>query len=259
MSNVAEGLDTEIRDGVLILTLNRSEVRNALDGVTSHAVDRVLNEAIDDASVGAVVLTGAGDHAFCAGMDLKSAARSGVKVMVADRGFCGLTERGFYPKPLIAAVNGAAFAGGFELVLACDLVVAADTARFALSEIKRGMAPGSGLVELARRLPRVIALELLLTGVAIDAERAAVLGLVNRVVPRARVVDEAVALAAELIQHAPLPLRHIKRMVDEVPTLPLDGVYRRLYESAKEYTRSEDMREGLAAFAEGRPPVWRGR
>src|SRR5246127_5319846 len=187
------------RDGhVEILTLNRPEQRNALSPTLLEELSAALADIKRDAGVRAVVLTGAGNRAFCAGMDLKAfAAGGGVRDMAATAEFTEFT-RGKHAKPVVAAVNGAAVAGGFELVMACDLVVAAEHARFGLPEVKRGLfaaGGGGGGVPLPARVPLAVALELGLTGDPIDAERAYQLGLVNRVVPDSEVLTVALDLA----------------------------------------------------------------
>src|SRR5438093_10050470 len=194
-------VDREMRGQVLVVTLNRPERRNALDMATIRGIGEAFTEAEHDDAVRAVVLAGAGDRAFCAGMDLKDfaeAAGGGDDAAASDEpGVDALLFR-FFPKPVVAAVNGAAVAGGFELVLACDVVVAAEHATFGLPEVKRGLVPGGGGTRLSNRLPFAIALELGLTGDTIDASRAAALGLVNYVVPGPEVLDAAIALAERI-------------------------------------------------------------
>ena len=183
MSDASEAAQTadepvvrERHGHVEIVRLNRERARNAIDGATTRAMGAIFDELTDDPEVWVVVLTGTGDRAFCAGMDLKAFASGEMgEILTARGGFAGIASRKF-PKPLIAAVNGVALAGGFEIVLACDLVVAADHALFGIPEVKRGLAAaGGGLIRLARRVPQAIALELALTGESIDAQRALVL------------------------------------------------------------------------------------
>ena len=172
---------------VEILTINRPEARNAINGAVSKAMAAHMDELAEDPECWVVVVTGGGDKAFSAGMDLKAfSSGEGGDIMGASGGFAGLTQRDF-PKPLIAAVNGSALAGGFEIMLSCDLVVAADHATFGIPEAKRGLIAGAGgLIRMPKRLPMAVALELAMTGDPIDAERAYALGLVNRVVPADR-------------------------------------------------------------------------
>ena len=207
-----------------------------------------------------MVLTGAGDVAFSAGMDLKAFVVDGVRAVYrSDRGFAGLTQRRF-AKPLVAAVNGAALAGGLELVLACDLVVAAEHATFGIPEVKRGLMAGAGgVIRLPRRIPLATALEMGLTGEPIPASRAWQLGLVNRVVPGPRVLDEAVALAASIGANAPLAVAATKQLMREVLDLTEDQAWVRNDEIGRVPNLSEDAREGARAFAEKRRPVWKGR
>ena len=168
-----------------ILTINRPEARNAVNGAVSKAFTEAFDELENDDDCNVVIVTGAGDKAFCAGMDLKAfAAGEAGEIMGARGGFGGIAQRDF-PKPLIAAVNGSALAGGCEIMLSCDLVVAAEGATFGIPEVKRGlMAAAGGLIRLPKRIPPAIALELALTGDPIDARRALAIGLVNRVVAR---------------------------------------------------------------------------
>src|SRR3954447_3402810 len=175
-------VEVDRRGAVTIVTINRPERRNALDPATMSGIGRALSDAETDDTVRAVVLTGAGEKAFCAGMDLKAFAEGGITPETLPKpGLDVLVER-VYPKPVIAAVNGPALAGGFEIVLACDLVVAAEHATFGIPEVKRGLVAAGGATRLPRRIPLALALELGLTGEPVDAARAMALGLVNRVV-----------------------------------------------------------------------------
>ena len=247
----------EARDGVLVITINRPEARNALTGDVARgiaeAVDRL--DADDELRVG--VLTGAGGT-FCSGMDLKGFLR-GERPSIPGRGFGGLTAR---PprKPLIAAVEGYALAGGFELVLACDLVVAADNARLGVPEVKRALVAGAGAaLHLPRQIPQAIALEMLLTGEPIEAGRAAELGLVNRVVPAGTAVDAAVELARAVAANGPLAVAVTKQIARSAPYWGWDEGWQKQNELMAAVFVSEDAQEGARAFAEKRPPVWKGR
>ncbi|MDA8264031.1 MAG: enoyl-CoA hydratase-related protein, partial [Actinomycetota bacterium] len=199
---------------VELLRLNRERARNAIDGPTSIALGAALDDVAADDTVWAVVLTGTGDKAFSAGMDLKAfvSGQAG-DIMSAEHGFANIARRRF-AKPLIAAVNGVALAGGCEIVLSCDLVVAAEHAAFGIPEVKRGLvAAGGGLLRLHQRIPYAIALELALTGDTISARRAAELGLVNKVVPSGEVVQAALSLAERICENAPLAVRASKEIM----------------------------------------------
>jgi enoyl-CoA hydratase/carnithine racemase len=217
----------------------------------------VLDEVEDDPELRAVVLTGRGD-VFSAGADLKVVAQGKANDIARGKGgFAGVVTRDF-PKPMIAAVNGPALAGGFEIVLACDLVVAAASARFGIPEVKRGlMAAAGGLIRLPKRVPLAIALELAMTGDAIDAARALQLGLVNRVVSADRVVDEAIALAERIGENSPIAVRNSRQLVREAAELTEDEGWARTLELMTPVFESGDAIEGATAFAEKRPPVWR--
>ncbi|WP_062733346.1 enoyl-CoA hydratase-related protein [Sphingobium abikonense] len=196
------GLLIERRGPVCLLTINRDAVRNALDAATARALDEAVTQAEADPSIGAILLTGAGDRAFCSGMDIKEAARMGAgHGLVPGRGFGGLTERR-RTKPLIAAVNGAAVAGGFEIVLACDLVFAADHAMFGLTEVKRGLfAFAGGIQRLARQMPRASALAMIMTGELVPAQRLYDLGIITEVVPHALLLDRALHVIGTMLDN----------------------------------------------------------
>ena len=250
----------ERRGAVSILTLNRPQQRNALDAPTIGALGRALREAESDPGVAVVVLTGAGDRAFCAGIDLKAFAAAGGPPLPSDGPGLEVLLREAYPKPVVAAVNGSAFAAGFELLLACDLIVAATHAKLGLPEVKWGLAAGRGLELLPRRVPLAIALELALTGEPVDADRAAALGLVNRVVPGERVLTEAVMLAEKIAANGPLAVRFTKAQLRRVGDGAHDQAAHAAYvEALSAILASEDAREGALAFAQHRPPKWRGR
>jgi len=244
---------------VELVRLNRERARNAIDGATASALGAIFDELTEDPEVWVVVLTGAGDRAFCAGMDLKAFASGEMgEILSAKGGFAGIAARAF-PKPLIAAVNGVALAGGFEIVLACDLVVAADHAQFGIPEVTRGLAAaGGGLIRLAKRTPRAIALELALTGRSIDAQRALAYGLVNRVVPPERLIEEALELANVICANAPLAVRASKELMKRSLDLPEEEAWKINAEVIASVFTSKDALEGAVAFAEKRPPVWTG-
>src|SRR6202046_1278753 len=245
---------------VEVLTINRPEARNAINGPVSLAMSGFMDELAEDPDCWVVVVTGSGDKAFSAGMDLKAfSSGEGGGIMGASGGFGGLTQRDF-PKPIIAAVNGSALAGGFEIMLSCDLVVAAEHATFGIPEAKRGLIAGAGgLLRMPKRLPMAVALELAMTGDPIDAARAYDLGLVNRVVPSGVVVEEAIALADRIAANAPLAVRYSKSVmkqaaeVSEAEGWKINGVV-----AGVVFLLVVDL-EGPIAFAEKRPPNWQGK
>ncbi|MDA4845094.1 enoyl-CoA hydratase-related protein [Hoeflea poritis] len=244
---------TERRGAVQVITLNRPGVSNAVDAEGSYLVDRFIREAEAAPEVGAIVLTGTGERAFCAGMDLKEAARRGAGGgLVPGAGFCGLTER-VVAKPVLGAINGAAVAGGFEIALACDMLVAAEHAVFGLSEVKRGMVAFSGGVQrLAQQLPRQIAMEMVTVGTLLPARRLEALGIVNRVVPGERVLDETVALADAMLENSWNAVCFGKELFNHAMNEPLPDAIARGHANADRLMRSEDSREGIAAYAEHR-------
>lgn len=251
-------VERERRDGVGVIRLNRPEAKNAVNDEVSAAVEAALDEYESDDEIRAVIVTGTGD-VFSAGADLKMVAKGeGFKIATKRGGFGGITTR-VYSKPLIAAVNGPALAGGFEIVLACDLVVAADDARFGLPEVKRGLyAAAGGPFRLVRRIPLATATEIVLTGDPIDAARAHTLGLVNRLVPKDRVMDEALALAATISANGPVAVRKSLQMLREAGDLNEADAWQRSNEIALEVFGTKDAIEGATAFAEKRPPRWTG-
>jgi enoyl-CoA hydratase len=254
---VSDEVLVERRGAVQIITINRPAARNALDAAVARGVAAAVDELDASDELRAGVLTGAGGF-FSAGMDLKAFLR-GETPAIEGRGLCGITVT---PprKPMVAAVEGPALAGGFELVLACDLVVAGRSARFGVPEVKRSLvAAAGGAVLLAQRIPRAVALELLLTGDPLDAERAGAVGLVNRVVDDGAALDVAVELAAAIAANGPLAVAATKRIALEAPGWSAADVWDRQEEVIRPVFDSEDAREGSTAFAEKRPPVWRGR
>lgn len=248
---------TERRDGVLLVTLNRPEARNAVNFAVAEGIATALDELDVDDELRVGVLAGAGTG-FCAGMDLKAFVR-GERPYVGDRGFAGITQRGAR-KPLIAAIEGFAVAGGLEIALACDLVVAARGAKLGIPEVKRSLvAAGGALLRMPRRIPYHVAMELALTGDPITAERGAELGLVNRVAEPGGAVDAALELAAAIAQNAPLALDASKRILQEQWDWTTGDAWAKQGEIAGPVFVSEDAREGATAFAEKREPVWRGK
>ena len=254
---MSEKVIVEIDDGLVTITLNRPEVRNAVDREVSYAVCAAVDEldAREDLRVG--ILTGAGGT-FCSGMDLKAFLR-GEQTRVDGRGILGIA-RTPPQKPVIAAVEGYALAGGFESMLACDLVVAAHDARFGLPEAKRGLAAAAGgLIRLPRLIPQRIAMEIALTGEMLPAERLYGYGLINRMVEPGEALTEATRMARQIIANAPLSVAASKRVILEQRDWSTAESFDLQEEITASVLASEDAREGAAAFAEKRPAVWRGR
>ncbi|MEY4633604.1 MAG: hypothetical protein RLZ18_976 [Actinomycetota bacterium] len=243
---------TELVGNTLIVTLNRPEAGNALNGALSSGLWDALEAAGENPEVRAIVVTGAGERIFCAGMDLKAFA-AGEDLAKIGKGFAALRA---CKKPLIAAVNGHALAGGFEVVMMCDLIVSVDTARFGIPEVKRGLFAAGGGVRLPARIPLAVALEMGLTGDPIDAKRAESLGLINQVVSAGELKDAALALAARVTANGPLAVQATKQlMLDEIGS----GNPALLGELQKTVFSSEDAKEGATAFAQKRAPEWKGR
>ncbi len=254
---------TEANEGVLTITLDRPKA-NAIDVATSGLLYAAFKRLQDDATLRVAIITGTGRF-FSAGWDLNAANEGeAIDVVHSPGGFAGLTEFFALDKPVIAAVNGLAMGGGFELALSADLMVAADTAEFALPEVRLGLlADSGGVLRLPRRLPRAIANEMLMTGRRMGAAEAAQWGLVNRVVPVAELMTVAQSLAAQIVAAAPLPIAALKQVLRAAESQPVEQAFRTMRAGAlPAYTAmlgSEDAKEGPLAFAEKRSPVWRGR
>ena len=247
----------ERRGRILIITLNRPEQRNAVNAAIAQGVAAALDDLDGDPELSTGILTGAG-KGFCSGMDLK-AFRAGERPHVEGRGFAGIVERAA-DKPLIAAIEGFAVAGGLEVALACDLIVASKGARLGIPEVKRSLvAAGGALRRLPHTLPRNVANELALTGDPIDAERAHALGLVNRLTEPGEALDAALELAETIAANGPLALAATKRVMVESADWPDSEFFARQREIIDPVFNSEDAREGATAFAERRDPVWKGR
>ncbi|WP_232495245.1 enoyl-CoA hydratase/isomerase family protein [Novosphingobium kaempferiae] len=247
------GLIVERRGAVCLLTINREAARNALDAATSQAMDTAITEAEADPEVGAVIVTGTGTRAFCAGMDLKEAERIGAgHGLIPGRGFGGITERR-RTKPLVAAINGTAVAGGFEIMMACDMVFAAEHALMGLSEVKRGLfAFAGGIQRLARQVPRATALAMIMTGEPLPARRLYELGIVTEVVPGERLLDRALEVTQAMLANSWQAIANGRELyelsigMDIAQALAVGNAW------GKATLASADSREGIAAFAQKR-------
>ena len=243
---------TERIGSTLLITIDRPQARNAVDAAVAAGLAAALDDLESDPRLRVGVLTGA-ENTFSAGMDLKAALK-GESPEIPGRGFGGLTEAEL-SKPLIAAVEGFAMGGGFELALGCDLIVAAEDSKFGLPEVKRGLiAAGGGVIRLPKRIPHHLAMEFLLTGEPVTGRRAGELGLVNRVTPNGDAAAVALQLAEQLAENAPLALAAVKKIVrgSEAEAFAVQR------EETKKLMRSADVREGMTAFAERRAPKWTG-
>jgi len=248
---------TECHDGVLTITINRPAQRNAVNRDVALAVASALDLLDSDPALSVGVLTGAGGT-FSAGMDLKAFA-NGQTPILPGRGFGGITQA-VVRKPLIAAVEGWALGGGFEMALACDLIVAAQDAKFGLPEVKRGLIAGEGgVIRLPQRIPYHVALKVLLTGEPLSAVDAEQYGLVSELAPTGAALAEAHDLARRIAGNAPLALARVKEVLRETQGLNDTEAFKRQAQSASSLLDSEDAHEGALAFAEKRAPVWRGR
>lgn len=234
-----------------VVRINRPEAANALSSVVMTDIGNVLQAAETDDAVRCIVITGAGDRVFSSGMDLREFVQTSRQVAPTSGPGLGIFLNRVYAKPIIAAVNGAAVAGGFEIVLAADLVVAATHATFGLPQVRRGLVAGANGLSLARRIPRVRAMEIALTGDPIGAAEALAVGLVNRVVPAAQVLDEALRFASALERSAPNALAVTKRAMLASPALAPEIVA-----ELEETFGGDEAREGAKAFIDGRAPAW---
>ena len=247
----------DITDGIMTVTLNRPEARNAANKALAEGVSAAMDELESNDDVRVAILTGAGGT-FCSGMDLKAFV-SGETPSIEGRGFAGLTE--YTPsKPLIAAVEGYALAGGLELAISCDLIVTADNAKFGIPEVKRGLAAAAGgLMKLPKQIPPRLAMELALTGDFISAQRASEVGLVNEVVPAGTALEAAKALAARIVANGPLAVAVSKKVVLESADWSASEMWDKQAALVMPVFTSEDAIEGSVAFAEKRAPNWKGK
>jgi enoyl-CoA hydratase len=253
----------ERRDAVLVVRINRPEARNALNPAVMAGVGNAIAEADSSPDIRSIVLTGTGDKAFCAGMDLRAFAGGGLNPTEEEQKgmavFGRFMSRGECETPIIGAAQATALAGGFELLLACDLIVAAEGTKVGLPEVKRGLFAAGGGMFLSRRIPLAKALELTMTGDPIDVAEAAAMGLINKVVPADKVVDEAVALAERIAANGPLGVQATKKLMRMAAVEPAADVWKVHGELQASVFSSEDAKEGSMAFVEKRPPVSKGR
>jgi len=248
---------TERRGNVLLITINRPEVRNAVNGAVAEGIAAAIDELDADDGLAVGILTGAGGF-FCAGMDLGAFVK-GERPYVADRGFAGITQRAA-EKPLIAAIEGFAVAGGMEIALSCDLIVAARGAKMGIPETKRSLVAAAGaLLRLPRRMPYHAVMELALTGDPMPSERFHQFGVVNRLTDEGGAVDGALELAAAIAKNGPLAVAASKRIIERQQDWSLEEMWHEQGTISGPVLVSEDAREGASAFKEKREPVWKGK
>jgi enoyl-CoA hydratase/carnithine racemase len=257
VSDLAPPILVETADGLMIITIARPEVKNAINYAAAEAIAHALEQLDADDTISVGIITGSGGG-FSSGMDL-AAFLKGSKPSYGDRGFAGMTRRSA-AKPLIAAVEGFAIAGGFEIALACDMIVAAEGARFELPEVRRGLVAAAGaLLRLPRRMPYHAVMELALTGEPITAERLHHFGVVNRVVRAGSALAEAIMLARRVMEGGPLAVAATKRILVEQQDWTLETMWREQEPIFRSVAASDDAQEGARAFKERRPPQWQRR
>ena len=247
----------DVADGVMTITINRPEAKNAVNKAVAEGISAAIDELESNDALRVAIITGAGGT-FCSGMDLKAFV-TGELPVVEGRGFAGLVEY-LVKKPVIAAVEGYALAGGFEVAISCDLIVVSEEAKFGIPEVKRGLAAaGGGLIKLPKQIPARIAMELALTGDFINAERAYELGLVNQVVPAGTALEAARALAARIAANGPLAVAASKQVVARAQDWDREEMFAKQQEIVMPVLVSEDAIEGATAFAQKRAPNWKGK
>jgi enoyl-CoA hydratase len=254
---MSQAIIVEVEDGIMTITINRPEAKNAVDKAVAEGISAALDQLDTDDSVKVAILTGAAGG-FSSGMDLKAYLRGELPV-VEGRGFAGITEATI-KKPLIAAVEGFALAGGFEVMLCCDLIVAADNAKLGIPEVTRGLAAaGGGLLKMPRQMPHRLAMELALTGDPISAQRALDIGLINQVSAPGEALAAAKVLAKRITQNGPLAVVLSKQVINKASDWSSDEMTAEQFKVLAPIFSSEDSKEGARAFAEKRKPVWTGK
>lgn len=251
-------IKTEVSDGIMVITINRPQARNAINYEAAQELGQALDELDQNPNIVIGILTGA-ENTFCSGMDLKAFAKNGQRPYVEGKGFAGICERP-PKKPVIAAVEGYALAGGCEIALACDLIVAANNANFGLPEVKRGIVPGSGgMMRFPSRVPYHIAMEAVLTGDMFSASRAEQYGLVNRLVEPGQALNVALDLARNIASNGPLAVQTAKQIITQSRDWSQDHMFDLQRPRIAHIFTSLDAKEGATAFAEKRAPVWQGK
>lgn len=249
-------VEFEVKDGIAVITINRPDKRNSVNQAVAEGIAAAIEKIADDPDIRVGIVTGKGGH-FCAGMDLKAFLKGEV-VRTPKGGFAGIAQAKL-EKPIIAAVEGFALAGGFEIALACDFIVASEDAKVGLPEVKRGLvANAGGLLRLPQQIPSRIAAEMILTGEIYTALDLAPYGIFNRLVPAGRALEEALDLARKISANGPLAVAASRRVLRESGGWPMEEVFERQFGITAPVFKSNDAREGAAAFAEKRQPLWSG-